>query len=208
MRLKATAATWAGPAAVGGHLAQLACGADACAVPFALAARWIRRAHAVTTGGIAAAWVVMCGKAITLCGAALRRRADGRCHQHASLIPRRGAARWINTTYRATAVCIGASHRYVCGQAALASDGGYERWGANERCLACAYSVPAGFAAVGVDRRAHRLAALTITAATGVVGNPATTQRTVVRPAHIGWIGTRDPRGGDACVIPLIRTAE
>ena len=208
MRFKATATTWAGPAAIGGHLAQRACGADACAVPFALAARWIRRAHAVTTGGIAAAWVVMRGKAITLCWAALRRRTDGRCHEHASLIPRRGAARWINTAYRSAAVSIGTSDRRVRGQATFASDRDYNRWGTNERCLACAYGVPAGFTAVGVDRLAHQGAARTIAAATGVIWNPATTQRTVVRSTHIGWIGTGDACGGDAQVIPLIGTAE
>ena len=204
MRLKATATTWACPAAIGGHLAQRACGADACAVPFALAARWIRRAHAVTTGGIAAAWVVMRGKAITLCWAALRRRTDGRCHEHASLIPRRGAARWINTAYRSAAVSIGTSDRRVRGQATFASDRDYKRWGTNERCLACAYGVPAGFTAVGVDRLAHGGAAVTIAATTRVVGNPAAAQRTIIRPAHIGWIGARDPSGGDAQVIPLI----
>ena len=146
----------------------------------------------------------MCGKAITLCGAALRRRADGRCHQHASLIPRRCAARWINTAHRATAVRVGASRRHVRGQAALTSDGDYERWVANKGGLACAHGVPAGFTAVGVNRCAHQAAALTIAAATRVVWNPATAQRTIIRPAHIGWIGARDAGGGDAQVIPLI----
>ena len=146
----------------------------------------------------------MRGKAITLCWAALRCRTDGRCHEHASLIPRRGAARWINTAYRSAAVRIGASDRAVRGQAAFASDGNYKRRSANERCLACAHGVPARFAAVGVDRLAHGGAALTITAPTGVVGNPATAQRTIIRSAHISWIGARDTRGGDAKVIPLI----
>lgn len=146
----------------------------------------------------------MCVKAITLCGAALRRRADGRCHQHASLIPRRCAARWVNAANRSAAVRIGASRRYVRGQATFTSDGDYKRWVANERGLASAHSVPAGFTAVRVNRGAHRGAALTITAASGVVGNPATAQRTIIRSTHIGWIGARDAGGRDAQVIPLI----
>ena len=93
----------------------------------------------------------MCVKAITLCGAALRRRADGRCHQHASLIPRRCAARWVNAAHRSAAVRIGASRRRVRIQATLTSDGDYELWVANEGGLACAHGIPAGFAAVGID---------------------------------------------------------
>jgi len=150
----------------------------------------------------------MCVKAITLCWAALRRRADGRCHQHASLIPRCCAARWVNAAYRAAAVRIGASRRRVRIQAALTSDGDYERWVANEGGLACAHSVPAGFAAVGVNRCAYGGAALAIAATTGVVGNPATAQRAIIRTAHIGWIGARHSGGGDAQVIPLIGAAE
>ena len=146
----------------------------------------------------------MCVKAITLGRAALRRWADGRCHQHASLIPRCRAARWINTAHRAATVCVGAPRRYVRDQAALTSDGDYKVGVTNERCLACAHGVPARFAAVGVNRLAHCGAAISITAATGVVGNPAAAQRTIIRSAHIGWIGARDPRGGDAQVIPLI----
>lgn len=93
----------------------------------------------------------MGGKAIALGRASLRRRADGRCHQHASLIPRRGAARWINTAHRSAAVRVGASRRHVRGQATFASDGDYELRVANEGCFACAHGVPAGFAAVRIN---------------------------------------------------------
>ena len=93
----------------------------------------------------------MCVKAITLCGAALRRRADGRCHQYASLVPRCCAARWINAAHRSAAVRIGASRRNVRGQATLTANGDYERRVANKRCFACAHGVPTGFAAVRIN---------------------------------------------------------
>ena len=124
------------------------------------------------------------------------------------MIPRGCAARRINAAHGAVAIRIGATGGSVRRQAALATDGHHEGWNANESGFTSADCVPAGFAAVRVDVLTDGGAALAITAASGVVGDPATSKRSITGAAHADWTDATDGCRADAERIPLAFTAE